>query len=98
MFNIIILGLQGNVGVAAYGVIANLVLVVISIYTGVAQGSQPLFSAAYGKNDKKMQKQLFKYAITAVTLISIVIYAVIYYLQIQLLLYLMAKEICSFRL
>lgn len=77
VFNIIILGLQGNVGVAAYGVIANLALVVISIYTGVAQGSQPLFSAAYGKNDKKMQKQLFKYAITAVTLISIVIYAVI---------------------
>ena len=36
-----------------------------------------MFSAAYGKNDKKMQKQLFKYAITAVTLISIVIYAVI---------------------
>ena len=77
VFNIIILGLQGNVGVAAYGVIANLALVVISIYTGVAQGSQPLFSAAYGKNDKKMQKQLFEYAITAVTLISIVIYAVI---------------------
>ena len=77
VFNIIILGLQGNVGVAAYGVIANLALVVISIYTGVAQGSPPLFSAAYGKNDKKMQKQLFKYAITAVTLISIVIYAVI---------------------
>lgn len=77
VFNIIILGLQGNVGVAAYGVIANLALVVISIYTGVAQGSQPLFSAAYGENDKKMQKQLFKYAITAVTLISIVIYAVI---------------------
>lgn len=77
VFNIIILGLQGNVGVAAYGVIANLALVVVSIFTGVAQGSQPLFSAAYGKNDKKMQKQLFKYAITAVTLISIVIYAVI---------------------
>lgn len=34
-------------------------------------------SAAYGKNDKKMQNQLFKYAITAVTLISIVIYAVV---------------------
>lgn len=66
VFNIIILGLQGNVGVAAYGVIANLALVVISIYTGVAQGSQPLFSAAYGKNDKKMQKQLFKYAITSI--------------------------------
>ena len=44
VFNIILLELSGNVGVAAYGVIANLSLVVVSIYTGIAQGIQPLFS------------------------------------------------------
>ena len=38
VFNAIILGLTGNIGVAAYGVIANLSLVVVAIYTGVAQG------------------------------------------------------------
>ena len=43
-----ILGLCGNTGVAAYGVIANLSLVVIAIFTGVAQGTQPLLSRAYG--------------------------------------------------
>ena len=37
VFNVIILGLKGNVGVAAYGVIANLSLVVISIFTGIAR-------------------------------------------------------------
>ena len=45
VFNSLILGMEGNTGVAAYGVIANLSLVVISIYTGIAQGIQP-FSAA----------------------------------------------------
>lgn len=35
--NAIILKLQGNIGVAAYGVVANLSLVVTSIYTGIAQ-------------------------------------------------------------
>lgn len=44
VFNAIILGLEGNVGVAAYGVIANLSLVVLAMYTGIAQGVQPLFS------------------------------------------------------
>ncbi len=49
VFNFLILSLQGNLGVAAYGVIANLSLVVNSIYTGIAQGMQPLASQAYGQ-------------------------------------------------
>ena len=48
-FNTVILKIQGNMGVAAYGVIANLSLVTTSIYTGIAQGMQPLVSRAYGK-------------------------------------------------
>ena len=46
VFNSLILGMEGNTGVAAYGVIANLSLVVISIYTGIAQGIQPSSAAA----------------------------------------------------
>ena len=37
-FNALILRLAGNTGVAAYGVVANLSLVVLSVYTGIAQG------------------------------------------------------------
>ena len=48
VFNSIIMGLEGNVGVAAYGVIANLSLVIIAVYTGIAQGIQPLISRSYG--------------------------------------------------
>lgn len=49
VFNLLILGLAGNIGVAAYGVVANTALVSVSIFNGVAQGSQPLLSTAYGK-------------------------------------------------
>lgn len=48
-FNFLILGLAGNVGVAAYGVVANISLVAVSIFNGIAQGSQPLISENYGK-------------------------------------------------
>ena len=48
-FNALILRLAGNTGVAAYGVVANLSLVVLSVYTGIAQGSQPLVSRAWGQ-------------------------------------------------
>lgn len=57
VFNMIILRLQGNIGVAAYGVVANLSLVVISIYTGIAQGVQPILSRIYGYGERGSQKQ-----------------------------------------
>jgi Na+-driven multidrug efflux pump len=42
VFNMIILGLQGNIGLAAYGVIANISIILLAICTGTAQGIQPL--------------------------------------------------------
>lgn len=41
VFNTLMLSLLGNVGVAAYGIVANLALVVIAVFTGVAQGPSP---------------------------------------------------------
>ena len=51
IFNMLILGIEGDIGVAAYGVIANFALVFSAIYTGIAQGVQPLISDGYGKNE-----------------------------------------------
>lgn len=42
VFNLSILGLSGNTGVAAYGIVANLALVAVAVYTGFAQGIQPV--------------------------------------------------------
>ena len=44
VFNFIILRLTGNIGVAAYGVVANTALVAVAVFNGVALGSQPLIS------------------------------------------------------
>jgi putative MATE family efflux protein len=74
VFNAIILRLQGNIGVAAYGVVANLSLVVISIYTGIAQGVQPLMSAYYGRGDHKTVRKVLKYALSAMLLVSAIVY------------------------
>ncbi|BCJ93671.1 MATE family efflux transporter [Anaerocolumna cellulosilytica] len=79
VFNAIILRLQGNVGVAAYGVIANLSLVVISIYTGIAQGVQPLLSSYHGSGDSAKIKALLRYALTTVLLVSGIVYACVFF-------------------
>lgn len=79
IFNIIILNLEGNIGVAAYGVIANLALVVIAIFTGIGQGMQPIVSHTYGLNDKKNSIHLLHYALVSVVILSAVLYGFIFF-------------------
>lgn len=74
IFNAIILHLQGNIGVAAYGVVANLSLVVTSVYTGIAQGTQPILSRLYGHGDKENLTRILKYALKTMLIISCGIY------------------------
>ncbi len=73
-FNAIILGLMGNIGVAAYGIIANLSIVVIALYTGIAQGIQPLLSRYYGAGTDRNVQSVFKYALYTVILLSGIVY------------------------
>ncbi|MDE7312726.1 MAG: MATE family efflux transporter [Eubacterium sp.] len=75
VFNTIILRLRGNIGVAAYGVIANLSLVVIAVYNGIAQGSQPVISRHYGSGKQKKAHAVLRYALTTMLLLSVLIYA-----------------------
>ena len=55
VFNLLLLRLVGNVGVAAYGVTANLALVATAVFTGISQGIQPLISHAYGQRDRRAE-------------------------------------------
>ena len=70
VFNTIILGLLGNTGVAAYGVIANISLVVTSIFTGIAQGVQPLISQAYGRKETNLVGLYLKYSMISMAVFS----------------------------
>ena len=73
IFNMLILGIAGNVGVAAYGVIANLSLVAMSIFNGLAQGAQPLISQNYGKGSQKNVKKLLKWSLLSCLVLELVI-------------------------
>lgn len=78
VFNVLILGLEGNLGVAAYGVIANISLVVVAIFTGIAQGMQPLVSKAYGVQEQDTINKLRKYALITVLCVAAAVYIVIF--------------------
>lgn len=79
VFNSIILYLHGNIGVAAYAVVANIALVVIAIFNGVAQGMQPLLSKSYGKGKNKELKYVFRLGIITSVSLAIIIYSLTYF-------------------
>lgn len=77
-FNSIILKLAGNTGVAAYGVVANIALVIVAVYTGIAQGIQPLISTFYGIGDNRQIRTVLRYAMITMCLVSVFIYVFIF--------------------
>lgn len=76
-FNLVIVKLKGDTGVAAYGIVANIALVVTSIFTGVAQGIQPLVSRYYGSGDTEELNRVVKRGILTVLVSSVLIFAVL---------------------
>ena len=73
VFNMIILGLAGNVGVAAYGVVANSSLVAVAVFNGVSQGSQPLLSDYYGRGKHASVSKIIRLSIATSFMLSILI-------------------------
>ncbi len=76
-FNIVILRLEGNLGIASYAIVANLALVVIAIFTGLAQGTQPLISKYFGQYNFDKLKKVRKYALTTALIIAFTIYSLV---------------------
>lgn len=72
-FNLVIMKINGELGVAAYGIVANIALIVTAIFTGIAQGVQPLVSRFYGKEDSKELNRVIKMGIlTALSLFAVI--------------------------
>ena len=82
VFNFIMLGLAGNTGVAAYGITANFAMVASSVFSGVANGSQPLISRAYGSaganSDRQALGRLLKMCVVTTLAIAVVFIAAVY--------------------
>lgn len=78
-FNLVILRFRGNLGVASYGIVANIALVGISVFTGIAQGIQPLVSKGYGMDNHVVLKKVMKYALITSLSIASLIYLTVSY-------------------
>ena len=76
VFNFVILGLAGNTGVAVYGIIVNIALVIIAVFTGISEGMQPLASKFYGMGEKENVVKVYRYGVTTAIVFSVAIYLI----------------------
>lgn len=76
--NYLILSLAGNTAVAAYGIIANIALVVIAVFNGLANGSQPLISRDYGVGKNENVQVLKRLSLITAFVLAVILYVVIF--------------------
>lgn len=83
LFNSLLLAVKGTIAVSAYGIIANLSIVLTALFNGLAQGVQPLMSLTYGesreegKNESKEVRTLFRYGVVTSLLLAFLLYGLI---------------------
>ncbi len=77
LFNFIILDLAGGTGVAAYGVVATIYLVVMALFTGLGQGIQPLVSTALGRGERDTARRVYRYALRAALALAAAVYLLV---------------------
>lgn len=74
LFNYTLLKYSGNIGVAAYGIVANIAFVITSMFTGAAQGMQPIISKNYGFKEYQNVKLAYRYGLYTVIGFALLVY------------------------
>jgi Na+-driven multidrug efflux pump len=75
-FNRVLLGSLGELGVAAYGVIANYSLIALAIFSGVGQAVQPISSINYGAGQVQRARQARNFALGISLALGILFYGI----------------------
>ena len=74
-FNFLTLRLAGNMGIAAFGIISNYSIIVLSMLAGIADGAQPLISRSFGEGNRKEQRRWLKLGIFSGAVLALAVIA-----------------------
>ncbi len=74
LFNLTILKLGGDMGVAAYGIISNIAIICVYMINGLAQGMQPIISENFGADKRERVKNILYLGIATAMVIGILFF------------------------
>ncbi len=69
---------MGALGFAAFGIVGYIALIVLSVFLGIAEGSQPLISFYHGANEDGNMKTILKISLYISIIIGIVAYLLLF--------------------
>ncbi|MBS4535668.1 MATE family efflux transporter [Clostridium sp. D2Q-14] len=69
---------MGALGFAAFGIVGYIALIILSIFLGMAEGSQPLVSFYYGANEKRNMRTILKISLCISIAIGIIAYLLLF--------------------
>lgn len=75
-YNLVVLDMLGEIGLSAFSVISYLIIIIIALFLGVAQGIQPLLSRSFGQNEKAKETFFFRKGLKLNILLSLIIYII----------------------
>ncbi len=78
VFNYVIYRLCGNIGIAAYGVTANLAIVFTAIFTGLSTGVQPLLCKHHGGSNTEAGAYLLRLSLRTAIIMAVCAYALVH--------------------
>lgn len=78
VFNAILYRLLGNTGIAAYGVITNLAIVFVALFTGLSGGVQPLMCSFHGKQDTDSLRYLLRLSVSSALVLAALSYGAVF--------------------
>lgn len=76
LINLTLMPLAGDLAVAAYGIVANIALVIGNVFIGMGQGIQPLISQYHGQGDSKTCSRILCIALAVAAGAGVVFFAV----------------------
>ncbi len=69
---------MGALGFAAFGIVGYIALIILSIFLGMAEGSQPLISFFYGAHKKERMESILKMSLFIASAIGILAYLLLF--------------------
>ena len=75
-FNIVVMHFYQEIGVSAFSIISYILIIIFSIFIGLAQGIQPLISHSYGTGNKEKEQYFFKKGLYLNVILSLVVYVI----------------------
>lgn len=69
----------GEMGLAAYLLIGYLMLIILTLFLGMAEGLQPVFSAMKGRGDREGMRDMLHFSLAVFALVGLSAYALVFF-------------------